>query len=153
MSEVPGPGPLPAGVVTFVLTDVVGSTRLWESDREAMTRAISRHYQIIDEAVAKHDGVRPVEQGEGDSTVSAFARATDAVAAAIDIQRAMSSEPWPDGTEVRVRIGVHTGEAHFRDDRSYTGPALNRCARMRGSAAAEARSRRPRLWIRCVRST
>ena len=123
---------MPAGVVTFVLTDVAGSTRLWEADRDAAARAISRHGAIIDEAVAKHGGARPLEQGEGDSTVSAFARASDAVAAAIDIQRTMSSEPWPEGTDVRVRIGIHTGEAHFRDDGSYAGPALNRCARVRG---------------------
>lgn len=122
---------LPAGTVTFLLTDVAGSTRRWESGREAMARAIARHYEIIDEAVASHGGVRPVEQGEGDSTVSAFARASDAVRAALDIQRAMQAEPWPPGAPIRVRVGLHTGEAQLRDDGNYFGPSITRCARLR----------------------
>jgi predicted ATPase/DNA-binding CsgD family transcriptional regulator len=96
-----------------------------------MSRAIARHYQIIDEAVAKHGGARPVEQGEGDSTVSAFARATDAVRAALDIQRTMLGDARPEGTAITVRIGIHTGEAELRGDDNYIGVALNRCARLR----------------------
>ena len=79
---------LPAGTVTFLLTDVEGSSRLWEERPDDMGAAIARHYELLDEAIAAHGGVRPVEQGEGDSVVAAFARAGDAVAAALDAQRA-----------------------------------------------------------------
>src|SRR5437016_5746632 len=88
---------LPSGVVTFMLTDVEGSTKLWEAGADAMAVAIARHYELLDAAVVLHGGVRPVEQGEGDSVVAAFARATDAVTAALDVQRALADEPWPDG--------------------------------------------------------
>src|SRR5690349_7043015 len=70
---------VPAGTVTFLLTDVEGSTRTWESAPATMPHAIARHYAILDEAIARHGGVRPVEQGEGDSVVAAFTRARDAV--------------------------------------------------------------------------
>jgi predicted ATPase/class 3 adenylate cyclase/DNA-binding CsgD family transcriptional regulator len=122
---------LPTGTVTFLLSDVEGSTRRWEQMPEAMTRAIPRHYELMDAAIAERGGVRPLEQGEGDSVVGAFSRASDAVAAAIDAQRAFAAEPWPDGCALRVRTAIHTGEAQLRDDRSYLGHALNRCARMR----------------------
>ncbi|MEX2555732.1 MAG: LuxR C-terminal-related transcriptional regulator [Actinomycetota bacterium] len=121
----------PSGVVTFLLTDVAGSTQLWESDRNAMARAIARHYEIIDEEVAKNGGVRPVEQGEGDSAVAAFALASDAALAAIRIQQTMEAEAWPDGSAIRIRIALHTGEVITRDDGNYAGPTLNRCARLR----------------------
>jgi predicted ATPase/class 3 adenylate cyclase/DNA-binding CsgD family transcriptional regulator len=121
----------PTGTVTFVLTDVAGSTQLWEADRVAMSQAIARHYQIIDEVVAKHAGVRPVEQGEGDSTVSAFARTSDAVRAALDIQHAVVDEAWPGRARISIRIGIHVGEAELRSDGNYAGAALNRCARLR----------------------
>ena len=70
---------LPTGTVTFLLTDVEGSTRGWEDVPEAMAVAITRHYDLLDEAIADHGGVRPVEQGEGDSVVGAFSRASDAI--------------------------------------------------------------------------
>ena len=74
---------LPAGTVTFLLTDVEGSSRLWEERPADMGAAIARHYDLLDDAIAAHGGVRPVEQGEGDSVVAAFARAGDAVRAAV----------------------------------------------------------------------
>ena len=73
-------GPLPSGVVTFFLSDVEGSTRLWEGDEDTMGAAIARHYELLDAAITLHGGVRPVEQGEGDSVVGAFTRPSDAVA-------------------------------------------------------------------------
>src|SRR4051795_6985197 len=86
---------LPTGTVTFLLSDVESSTQLWEGRTADMPAAIVRHYALIDEAVAAHGGVRPVEQGEGDSTVAAFARAGDAVRAAVAAQRRLSAElPW-----------------------------------------------------------
>ncbi|MDQ4041480.1 MAG: hypothetical protein M3141_06990, partial [Actinomycetota bacterium] len=66
---------LPAGTVTFLLTDVEGSTRLWEAAPDDMSVAVARHYELLDAAIALHGGVRPVEQGEGDSVVAAFPRA------------------------------------------------------------------------------
>src|SRR5918997_5725021 len=125
---------LPVGTVTFMLTDVEGSTRLWESAPEAMGVAVARHYELLDAAIALHGGVRPVEQGEGDSVVAAFPRASDALAAALDIQRACHFEGWPDGVSLRLRIALHTAEAQLRDEGNYFGQAINRCARLRAVA-------------------
>ena len=79
---------LPTGTVTLLLADVEGSTRLWETQPAAMTAAIARLDATLTDLVTAHDGVRPVEQGEGDSFVVAFARASDAVACALALQRA-----------------------------------------------------------------
>ncbi|MGH3898277.1 MAG: ATP-binding protein [Pseudonocardiaceae bacterium] len=125
---------LPVGTVTFMLTDVEGSTRLWESAPEAMGAAVARHYELLDEAIARHGGVRPLEQGEGDSVVAAFARASDALAAALDVQRAFHCEGWPAGASLRLRIALHTAEAQLRDEGNYFGRAVNRCARLRAVA-------------------
>src|SRR5437763_12049557 len=125
---------LPTGTVTFLLSDVEGSTRLWSEFPNAMPQAVSRVYAIFDEAVARHEGVRPVEQGEGDSVVAAFTRATDGVAAALEAQRRLHSAPWPDGMHLRVRIALHTAEAQLRDAGNYFGVALSRCARIRAVA-------------------
>jgi predicted ATPase/class 3 adenylate cyclase/DNA-binding CsgD family transcriptional regulator len=125
---------LPAGTVTFLLSDIEGSTKLWEAHPEAMRAAVPEHYEILSEAVARHDGVRPVEQGEGDSVVAAFSRASDALAAALDAQRALHARSWPEGIELRVRIALHTAEAQLRDEGNYFGVALSRCARIRAIA-------------------
>ena len=84
-SELGVSGLLPTGTVTLLLADVEGSTRLWETQAEVMTAAIARLNRVVCDVVAAHDGVRPVEQGEGDSFVAAFARASDAVAAALQL--------------------------------------------------------------------
>ena len=81
-------GLLPTGTVTLLLADVEGSTRLWETQPEEMTAAFARLDHTLSDLIAAHDGVRPVEQGEGDSFVVAFARASDAVACALELQRA-----------------------------------------------------------------
>ena len=125
---------LPAGTVTFLLTDIEGSTRLWESAGDVMPQAVARHYEVLDEAIARQGGVRPVEQGEGDSVVAAFTRASDALAAALDSQRALLAEDWPEGAELRVRMALHTGDARLRDEGNYFGAAVNRCARLRAIA-------------------
>src|SRR6185312_14422497 len=79
---------LPTGMVTLLLADVEGSTRLWESQSKEMAAAVARLDDVLTEVVARHQGVRPVEQGEGDSFVLAFARASDAVACALELQLA-----------------------------------------------------------------
>ncbi|HRW39715.1 MAG TPA: AAA family ATPase, partial [Aquihabitans sp.] len=125
---------LPAGVVTFLLTDVAGSTEQWEAHPEEMTTVIARHYALLHAAISDHDGVCPVEQGEGDSVVAAFARGSDAVRAALDAQRALAEEPWPDGIDIEVRMALHTGEARLRDEGNYAGETIIRTARLRALA-------------------
>ena len=89
-----------------------------------MTAALARLNQAVSDIIAAHDGVRPVEQGEGDSFVVAFARASDAVGAALELQRAPLAP-------IRLRIGIHTGEIQLRDEGNYAGPTINRTARLR----------------------
>jgi predicted ATPase/class 3 adenylate cyclase/DNA-binding CsgD family transcriptional regulator len=115
---------LPSGTVTLLLADVEGSTRLWETDSDAMTAAVARLDAAVADATAAHNGVRPVEQGEGDSFVIAFARASDAAACALRLQRAPLAP-------IRLRIGMHTGEVQLRDEGNYIGPMINRTARLR----------------------
>ena len=105
---------LPTGTVTLLLADVEGSTRLWQTQPEEMTAAIARLDRTVCDVIAAHDGVRPVEQGEGDSFVVAFARASNAVACALELQRAPLAP-------IRLRIGVHTGEVQLRDEGNYIG--------------------------------
>src|SRR6516164_9579796 len=126
-SEVGVSGLLPTGTVTLLLADVEGSTRLWESQPAEMTDAIGRLNETVSKIVIAHDGVRPVEQGEGDSFVAAFARASDAVACALELQRAPLAP-------IRLRIGVHTGEVQLRDEGNYIGATINRAARIRDLA-------------------
>lgn len=115
---------LPTGTVTLLLADVEGSTRLWETEPEAMTTAFARLDRTLAELLDTYDGVRPVEQGEGDSFVVAFARASQAIGCVLDLQRAPLAP-------IRLRIGVHTGEVQLRDEGNYVGPTINRSARLR----------------------
>lgn len=123
---------LPVGTVTFLLTDIEASTRLWEDRAAEMGAVVARHYEILSEAIAGNGGVRPVEQGEGDSVVGAFTRPSDAVAAALEAQRVLLSEDF--AVPMRVRIAVHTGQAQLRDEGNYFGQAVIRCARLRSIA-------------------
>ncbi|OBA57606.1 transcriptional regulator [Mycobacterium sp. 1100029.7] len=118
---------LPSGTVTLLLADVEGSTRLWESQSDTMAAALARLNQAVDRLVAEHGGVRPVEQGEGDSFVGAFARASDALACALQLQLAPLAP-------IRLRIGLHTGEVQMRDAGNYAGSTINRAARLRDLA-------------------
>src|ERR1700756_4972745 len=122
-----GVGELPTGTVTLLLADVEGSTRLWETQPEEMTAAVARLDRTLGDLLAVHGGVRPVEQGEGDSFVVAFARATEATACALDLQRAPLAP-------IRLRIGLHTGEVELRGEGNYIGPTINRTARIRDLA-------------------
>ena len=124
---------LPTGTVTFLLTDIEGSTRLWEAHAEAMGQALAAHDRIVSDAVTGHRGTLLKQKGEGDSAFGVFARASDAAAAAIARQRAIVSETWPESIELRVRIAIHTGEAELRDG-DFFGPTVNRTARLRATA-------------------
>jgi DNA-binding SARP family transcriptional activator len=125
---------LPTGVVTFLLTDIEGSTQLWEAHPVAMAAALERHDRLASHLIAERGGHLIKSKGEGDATLSVFRRATDAVAAALELGRAFDAEPWPDGMTLRVRMAIHTGEAHERDG-DYFGPAVNRAARVRSLAS------------------
>ena len=124
---------LPTGTVTFLLTDVERSTLLWQDHSDVMALAIARHYELLDAVIEAHGGSRPQEQGEGDSVVGAFSRASDALAAALDAQLMLGREPWPGGLDLRVRMGVHTGEAVQRGDDNYVGASVIRAARIRNA--------------------
>jgi predicted ATPase/DNA-binding SARP family transcriptional activator len=123
------PAEFPTGVVTFLLTDVEGSTALWEHDAAPMAAAMIRHHDIVAEVTTRHGGVRVASQGEGDSAFCVFASAADAVRSALDLQRALKA--ITESPRLRVRMGLHTGEAELRNN-DYSGPAVNRTARVRG---------------------
>ena len=132
------PGPvngdsLPDGVVTFLMTDVVESTPIWLQKRAQMYAAMKRHDQLLTAAIEGNGGIVLKERGEGDSFFAVFLRATDAVAAAFDAQKALMSEPWTDRIPISVRMAVLTGEADAQD-RDYRAPAVNRCAKLRRRA-------------------
>ena len=118
---------LPTGTVTFLFTDLEGSTRLWEQHPDDMRGALARHDEILRDVVEKHDG--SVVKTTGDGLHAAFATAHGAVAVAIDAQRGLGDEPWTLPEALRVRMGLHTGEADLRDG-DYYGTAVNRAARI-----------------------
>jgi predicted ATPase/class 3 adenylate cyclase len=127
---VAGGGGLPTGTVTFLFTDIEGSTRLWEQHPEEMKGVLARHDEVLRVAVESHDG--RVVKTTGDGLHAAFAIAERAVGAAVAGQHALAGLAGPEGS-LRVRMGLHTGVAEVRDD-DYFGSAVNRAARV--SAAA-----------------
>src|SRR3712207_6719974 len=124
---------LPTGVMTFCLSDIEGSTALWERDPAAMAAALVRHDEIIAANVEARGGRFLKSMGEGDSTVSVFESANRALEAAVAATRALEEEPWPGGIRLAVRFGLHTGEAERRGA-EYVGTTLNVAARPRGPA-------------------
>jgi YVTN family beta-propeller protein len=118
---------LPRGTVTFLFTDIEGSTRLLKQLRERYGDVLSEHQRILRDAFASHSGHEIDTQG--DSFFVAFARAKDAVGAALDTQRALAAHGWPDGSQIRVRMGIHTGEPVVGGDR-YVGLGVHRAARI-----------------------
>jgi len=119
-------GVRPSGVVTFLFTDVVGSTRLWAEDQASMAESLIVHDGILSREFEGRGGL--VFTTAGDSFAVAFSRASDAVAAAESAQAALSEAPWP-GPALAVRMGLHIGEAQERDG-DYFGPAVNLAARV-----------------------
>jgi predicted ATPase/class 3 adenylate cyclase len=124
---------LPDGVVTFLFTDVEGSTRLWEEAPDTMMEALQQHDTAIDQAVTAHSGVSVKPRGEGDSRFVVFESATEAVAAAADIQRRLAAVEWVTDRPLHVRASLHTGAADLQLG-DYYGSAVNRAARLRGIA-------------------
>jgi WD40 repeat protein/class 3 adenylate cyclase len=123
---------LPTGVVTLCMTDVEGSTDLWEAHPQPMHGVLVRHDAIVAQVVEGHGGRLLESMGEGDSTVSVFTGAAEAARAASDLVCAMTAEPWPDDIQIRIRVGLHTGEAAIGG--GHLGPTANRAARIRALA-------------------
>lgn len=119
--------PLPTGTVTFLFTDIEGSTRLWEAHRAAMQLALARHDALLRQCIEGHGG--HLVKSVGDGACAAFVSATDALEASVYAQQALDAEPWPDPVRIRVRMALHSGPAELRDG-DYFGPTLNRVARL-----------------------
>jgi class 3 adenylate cyclase len=118
---------LPAGTVTFVFSDVEGSTELLKRLGDQYAELISDHRRIVRETFGAHGGIEI--DAQGDAFFFAFARARDAAAAAVEAQRAHAEHSWPDGEHVRVRMGLHTGEPALGDE-GYLGLDVVRAARI-----------------------
>jgi DNA-binding SARP family transcriptional activator len=120
--------------VTFLLTDIEGSTAAWEADAAAMAVALARHDELAEQVVTSRGGRLIKTRGEGDATFSVFERPSAAAAAAMELQDAITHEQWGLREPMRIRIALHTGEVELRDG-DYFGRAVNRAARLRSLAA------------------
>src|SRR5690348_14034231 len=125
--HVNAPTSLPTGTVTFLFSDIEGSTKRWEAHRDAMKAAVARHDEIVRGAIVGNGGY--VFKTVGDAFCAAFPTAPSAVRAAVDLQRGLAAEDFSAVEGVRVRIGLHTGYADERDA-DYFGPAVNRVMRL-----------------------
>jgi predicted ATPase/class 3 adenylate cyclase/Tfp pilus assembly protein PilF len=122
---------LPSGTVTFLFTDIEGSTRLLQQLGERYANVLAQHRALVRAAITAHNGH---EIGtEGDAFFVAFARTREAVAAALAAQRALAAHPWPEGAPVRVRMGLHSGEGNPQDG-GYVGLDVHRAARIAAAA-------------------
>src|SRR4051794_8193989 len=117
----------PTGTVTLMFTDIEGSTRLLHGLGDRYADLLSTHRDLMREAFGRHGGFEVDEQG--DAFFAVFASANDAAAAAAHVQRALAGHVWPDGHELRVRMGLHTGEPRVVDGR-YVGIDVHRGARV-----------------------
>jgi predicted ATPase/class 3 adenylate cyclase len=129
----PAGASLPAGTVTFLLTDIEGSTRLWETVPEAMGVALEQYNRLVTGVIEGYGGVVVPSRGEGDSVFAVFPSAVSAVEAAGACQLALNGEAWPAGAVVRVRMGLHTGEARVLDGDYVDHAPINRCARVKAA--------------------
>jgi class 3 adenylate cyclase len=119
---------LPTGTVTFLSTDLEGSTARWERQPAAMKAAVARHDALLRAAIAAHQG--HVFRATGDGLCAAFARSPDAVAAALAAQRALHAEAWGEATgPLRARVALHTAIADLQGG-DYVGADLNRAGRL-----------------------
>ena len=117
---------LPSGTVTFLFTDIEGSTQLWEQHPDAMKLALARHDVILRQMIETNGG--QVFKTMGDAFCAVFASPPDALSATLEAQRVLQAEDWGE-VNIRVRMGLHTGAAEMRDN-DYFGPPLNRVARL-----------------------
>ncbi|MCI0895120.1 MAG: adenylate/guanylate cyclase domain-containing protein, partial [Chloroflexi bacterium] len=124
---------LPIGTITYMFTDVEGSTLLWQQHPDEMRAVMARHDSLLTSAVEANDGTVVRPRGEGDSIFAVFLRATDAVGAACAAQQFIFRETWPKDIAINVRMALHTGESELREH-DYYGTTVNRCARLRAIA-------------------
>lgn len=124
---------LPQGIVTFLFTDVEGSTKLWEEAPDSMMEALQQHDAVIDTAAVANNGVLVRPRGEGDSRFVVFPDALDAIAAGVDMQRGLDKAEWATPEPIVVRLALHTGASDLQEG-DYYGSAVNRAARLRGVA-------------------
>jgi class 3 adenylate cyclase len=117
-----------------LLTDIEGSTRLWETVPEAMEVALEQHNRLVTGVIDDHDGVVVTSRREGDSFFAVFASAVSAVEAAGACQLRLKAEAWPEGASLRVRMGLHTGDAHVQGGDYADHAPINRCARVKAAA-------------------
>jgi predicted ATPase/class 3 adenylate cyclase len=129
-----GGSDLPAGTVTFLLTDIEGSTRLWETVPDAMETAVEEHNRLLTSVIEGHVGMVVTSRGEGDSFFAVFPSAVAAVEAAGACQLALNAQAWPEGATLRVRMGLHTGEARPHGSGQIDHAPINRCARVKAAA-------------------
>jgi predicted ATPase/class 3 adenylate cyclase len=122
----------PSGTVTFLLTDLEGSTRLWEQDPDAMKAAMARHDELLEQAIVGQRGFVFARMGDG--MAAAFATAADAVLAAATIQQALADESWATMGALQARIGIHTGEGIIVDGSGYASRPVNHCSRLMAAA-------------------
>ena len=127
---------LPTGTVTFMFTDIEGSTRLVQQlGTDRWSGLLERHRAIIRNAIESHGGVEVATEGDGFFAV--FALPTEAIGAAADAQRRLASEPWPEEARIRVRMGLHTGAGRLDADGTYVGTDVHRAARIAASGHGE----------------
>ncbi len=119
--------PLPTGTITFLFSDIEGSTERWENHHDGMKAAVARHEALLRQAISRFDGY--IFNTVGDAFCAAFATAPNAVSAALDAQRALAAQDFSAVNGLRVRMGIHTGYAEERDA-DYFGPTVNRVARL-----------------------
>lgn len=124
---------MPTGTVTFLFTDVQGSTHAWEQSPDLIMKALAQHDEAVVGAASKHGGVVVKPRGEGDSRFIVFQSAVDAVAGVTDMQRQLADIEWVTPSPLLVRMSIHTGTAEL-DDGDYYGSTVNRAARLRGIA-------------------
>ena len=122
----------PSGTVTFLLTDLEGSTRMWEQDPEAMKAAMVRHDELLEKAIEANHGFVFARMGDG--MAAAFSTARDAVCTASAFKDTLAAEPWGTAHPLRARVGLHTDEAVIIDDAGYASLPINRCSRLMTAA-------------------
>lgn len=122
---------LPSGTVTFLFTDIAGSTRLWENHPDEMKTDLARHDALLRSKIEAGGGY--VFKTIGDAFCAAFSTAAEALSAALEAQISLQSEPWSVAGGIKVRLALHVGVADERDG-DYFGPAVNRVARLLSAA-------------------
>ncbi len=122
----------PSGTVTFLLTDLEGSTRMWEQDPEAMKAAMARHDELLENSIAANHGFVFARMGDGMAASFSTARMPSPQQSAFE--DALAAEPWGTAHPLRARVGLHTDEAVVIDGNNYVSQPVNRAARLMAAA-------------------